>query len=99
LIEALNLISYGNDQPESGHFISSKTIDKFFEDGYSEVYGVCSFKRLIGNKIENPISMKVLAGDFKLVDQINVTLKNGKYNLSSKKRTRPPSMTALMLGK
>ena len=54
--------------------MSSKAIDKFSEEGYSEVYGARSFKRLIGNKIKNPLFMKILTGDFKLGDQINLTL-------------------------
>ena len=33
--------------------MSSKAIDKFFKEGYSEVYGDLPFKRLIGIEIEN----------------------------------------------
>ena len=33
--------------------MSSKAIDKFSKEGYSEVYGARPFKRLIGNEIEN----------------------------------------------
>ena len=65
--------------------MNAKAIDKIAEEGYSEVYGARPLKRLIENDIENPISMKILTGDFELGDQINVTLKNGKYNFSSKK--------------
>ena len=65
--------------------MNSKAIDKFFKEGYSEVYGARPLKRLIENEIENPISMKILTGDFELGDQINFTLKNGKHNLSIKK--------------
>jgi ATP-dependent Clp protease ATP-binding subunit ClpA len=65
--------------------MSSKAINKFSKEGYSEVYDARSFKRLIGNEIENPFSMEIPTGDFKLGDQINVILKNDKYNLSRKK--------------
>ena len=61
--------------------MSSKAIEKFSKEGYSEIYGARPFKRLIGNEIESSISMKILTGDFKLGYPINVTLKNGKYNL------------------
>ena len=54
--------------------MSSKSIDKFSKEGYSEVYGARSFKLLIGDEIENPFFMKILTGGFKLGDQINVTL-------------------------
>jgi ATP-dependent Clp protease ATP-binding subunit ClpA len=65
--------------------MSSKAIDKFSKEGYSKFYGPRPFKRLIGNEIESSISMKILTGDFKLGYQINVTLKNDKYNLSINK--------------
>jgi ATP-dependent Clp protease ATP-binding subunit ClpC len=65
--------------------LSSKAIDKLSEDGYSEVYGARPLKRLIENEIENPISMKILTGNFKFGDKINVTLKGGRYSFSSEK--------------
>ncbi|MZH03082.1 MAG: AAA domain-containing protein, partial [Nitrospinae bacterium] len=65
--------------------VNSKAIDKLSEEGYSEVYGARPLKRLIENEIENPISMKILTGDFELGDKINVTLKSGKYSFSRKK--------------
>ena len=65
--------------------VNSKAIDKLSEDGFSEVYGARPLKRLIENEIENPISMKILTGDFELGDKISVTLKSGKYNFSRKK--------------
>jgi ATP-dependent Clp protease ATP-binding subunit ClpC len=62
--------------------VNSKAIDKLSDEGYSEVYGARPLKRLIENEIENPISMKILTGEFEFGDQINVTLKKGKYNFS-----------------
>jgi hypothetical protein len=38
--------------------MSSKTIDKFSEGSYSEVYGARFFKRMIGNENKNPFSIK-----------------------------------------
>ena len=61
--------------------MSSKTIYKFSSEGYSEFYGAHSFKRLMGNEIKNPFSMKILTGVFKLGGQVKVILKNVKYNL------------------
>ena len=78
--------------------MSSKAIDKFSKEGYSKFYGPRPFKRLIGIEIKNSTSMKILTGHFILGYQINVTLKNVKYNLSIKKRTHPPSMILLMIG-
>ena len=65
--------------------VGSKAIDKLSEEGYSEVYGARPLKRLIEKEIENPISMKILTGEFKLGDQINVTLNKGKHSFSSGK--------------
>ncbi len=64
--------------------VNSKAIDKLSKDGYSEIYGARPLKRLIENEIENPISMKILTGEFKFGDQINITLKGGKYHFSTK---------------
>ena len=65
--------------------VKSKAIDKLAEEGYSEVYGARPLKRLIESEIENPISMKILTGKFKLGDQINVTLHKGNYSFSNGK--------------
>ncbi|MBT4619593.1 MAG: AAA domain-containing protein [Nitrospina sp.] len=65
--------------------VDSKAIDKLSEEGYSEIYGARPLKRLIEKEIENPISMQILTGTFKLGDQINVTLKRGKYSFSNGK--------------
>jgi ATP-dependent Clp protease ATP-binding subunit ClpC len=65
--------------------VDSKAIDKLSVEGYSEVYGARPLKRLIENEIENPISMKILTGEFKLGDQIHVTLKKGLYIFSNGK--------------
>jgi ATP-dependent Clp protease ATP-binding subunit ClpC len=65
--------------------VHAKAIDKLSEDGYSEVYGARPLKRLIESELENPISLKILTGDFEPGVQINVTLKTGKYSFSSKK--------------
>ncbi len=65
--------------------VASKAIDKLSVEGYSEVYGARPLKRLIESEIENPISMKILTGEFKLGDQINVTLKKGLYTFSNGK--------------
>jgi len=65
--------------------ITPKAIDKLSEEGYSEIYGARPLKRLIEKEIENPISMKILTGEFELGNQINVTLKKGKYCFSNGK--------------
>jgi ATP-dependent Clp protease ATP-binding subunit ClpC len=65
--------------------VSPKAIDQLSEDGYSEIYGARPLKRLIENEIENPISMKILIGEFTFGDQINVSLKRGKYIFSNGK--------------
>ena len=64
--------------------VSSKGIDKLSEEGYSEIYGARPLKRLIESEIENPISLKILTGEFKFGDQINVNIGKGKFTFSAK---------------
>jgi len=65
--------------------VTPQAIDKLSEDGYSEIYGARPLKRLIESELENPISMKILTGEFKFGDQINVNLKKGEFHFSSNK--------------
>ncbi|NIQ97347.1 MAG: AAA domain-containing protein, partial [Desulfuromonadales bacterium] len=54
--------------------VSDKAKDKLAEEGYSEVYGARPLKRLIEDKIENAISMKIINGEFDFGDKILVAL-------------------------
>ena len=62
--------------------VSSAAKDKLAEDGFSEVYGARPLKRLIEEKIENPISMKIINGEFDLGEQISVDLVDNEYTFT-----------------
>ncbi len=47
------------------------------EKGYDEVYGARPLKRLIQKEIENPLALKVLAGEIKDGGKVKVDLKDG----------------------
>jgi ATP-dependent Clp protease ATP-binding subunit ClpC len=66
--------------------ISSKAKDKLAKDGYSPVYGARPLKRLIEDAIENPISMKIINGEFGLGEKIIVDLSKGKYSFEQSKK-------------
>jgi ATP-dependent Clp protease ATP-binding subunit ClpA len=47
------------------------------ERGYDENYGARPLKRTIQREIENPLALKILAGEFKENDKIIVDVENG----------------------
>ena len=59
--------------------VSTKAKDKLAKDGFSEVYGARPLKRLIEDQIENPISMKIINGEFDFGDTIKVHIAKDKY--------------------
>ncbi|GJL79133.1 MAG: negative regulator of genetic competence ClpC/MecB [Nitrospinaceae bacterium] len=67
--------------------VSTKAKDKLAKDGFSEVYGARPLKRLIEDQIENPISMKIINGEFIFGDTIRVDLENDEYTFA--KVTQP----------
>jgi len=68
--------------------ITSKAKDKLAADGFSEIYGARPLKRLIEDQIENPISMKIINGEFDFDDTILVDLKEDEYTF---KKVTPSS--------
>jgi len=54
--------------------MEGKVIDKLTQSGYDPVYGARPLKRTIQQLVENPLSQRLLAGDFVPGDTIHVTL-------------------------
>lgn len=54
--------------------MEGKVIDKLTQSGYDPVYGARPLKRTIQQMVENPLSQRLLAGDFAPNDTIHVTL-------------------------
>ena len=53
-------------------------------EGYDPAYGARALKRLIQREIQDPLSMKILAGEFHEGDTIVVELVDGKIGFSKK---------------
>jgi ATP-dependent Clp protease ATP-binding subunit ClpC len=60
--------------------ISKKAKDELAKEGFSEMYGARPLRRLIEDKIENAISMRIINGEFKHGDTINVDFKKKEYS-------------------
>ena len=59
--------------------VSKKVKDELAKEGFSEMYGARPLRRLIEDKIENAISMRIINGEFKHGDTIHVDYKKGDY--------------------
>jgi ATP-dependent Clp protease ATP-binding subunit ClpC len=57
--------------------IDDKVRDKIVVDGYTPMYGARPLKREIEKQIENPLSLKIISGEFIRDDKIKVFMKNG----------------------
>ncbi|MCG3136927.1 MAG: Chaperone protein ClpB [Phycisphaerae bacterium] len=56
--------------------------DKLATDGYDPIYGARPLKRLIQQQIENPLARRLLAGDFREGDDIQVTTSGDRFDFS-----------------
>ncbi len=59
--------------------ITNKVKDELAKEGFSEMYGARPLRRLIEDKIENAISMRIINGEFKHGDTIHVDFKKKDY--------------------
>jgi ATP-dependent Clp protease ATP-binding subunit ClpC len=59
--------------------ISKKAKDELAKEGFSEMYGARPLRRLIEDKIENAISMRIINGEFKHGDTIDIGFKKNEY--------------------
>ena len=57
--------------------VDDKVRDKIVADGYTPMYGARPLKREIEKQIENPLSLKIISGEFVRDDKIQVFMKNG----------------------
>ncbi len=59
--------------------VSKKVRDALAKEGFSEMYGARPLRRLIEEKIENAISMRIINGEFNHGDTIQVDYKKDEY--------------------
>lgn len=60
--------------------ISNKVKDRLAKEGFSEMYGARPLRRLIEEKIENAISMKIINGELSQGETIAVDLVKGEFS-------------------
>lgn len=58
--------------------INNDVRDKIVDDGFTPTYGARPLKREIERQIENPLSLKIISGEFKKEDKIIAIMENGK---------------------
>jgi ATP-dependent Clp protease ATP-binding subunit ClpA len=56
--------------------------DKLAADGYDPVYGARPLKRLMQQHIENPLARRLLAGEFKEGDTIQIDQSGDAYSFT-----------------
>lgn len=81
----LNNLSARLDEKNLSLEVSEKARDQLAKDGYSETYGARPLKRLIEDQIENPISIKIINGEFNYGEKILVDLDDNKKLVFTKK--------------
>ncbi len=81
----LNNLSARLDEKNLSLEVSEKAKDQLAKDGYSETYGARPLKRLIEDQIENPISIKIINGEFNYGEKILVDLDDDEKLVFTKK--------------
>ena len=64
--------------------ITNDAKDKLALDGYNPMYGARPLKRIIRQKIENPLSKAILKGEFTDGDKILIDVKDDEITFSKK---------------
>ena len=59
------------------------------EEGYDRVYGARPLRRTVERRIENPLSRRILGGEFKDGDQVTVDHANGEYSFERESAPEP----------
>ena len=66
--------------------VNDDIINQIVENGYDPVYGARPIKRTILKMLENPLSQKILSGEFESGDTILTESKNDKVSFSTEKK-------------
>jgi ATP-dependent Clp protease ATP-binding subunit ClpC len=78
----LNKVSALMEEQEIGLSVSESVVKHLAAKGYLPEYGARPLKRLIQNKIENPISAKIISGEISCGDKVRVSLRNNRLVFS-----------------
>jgi len=67
------------DERKVGLQLSEGARRQLAEEGYDPIYGARPLKRVIQRRVQDPLALKLLQGEFKDGDQILVDVRNGEY--------------------
>ena len=65
--------------------LSAKAKDRLAEEGYDPTFGARPLKRVIQQRIENPLATKLLAGEFAADDTVEVDVADGSFSFEKEK--------------
>jgi ATP-dependent Clp protease ATP-binding subunit ClpB len=60
--------------------LTDAALDALAEEGYDPHYGARPLKRTLQRRVQNPLAMKLLQGEFKPGDTVRVDVKDGQFN-------------------
>jgi ATP-dependent Clp protease ATP-binding subunit ClpB len=69
--------------------LSRKALDALAEEGYDPQFGARPLKRTIQRRLQNPLAMKLLSGEFKPGQTIEVEAEQGEFVFRVAKRPEP----------
>ena len=72
--------------------LSDAAIDFLVQHGYDEAYGARPLKRAVQRWIEDPLSEKILMGEFQKGDEIEIALAEGGERLAFRVLTPVPKV-------
>jgi ATP-dependent Clp protease ATP-binding subunit ClpC len=67
--------------------IHDEVIEKLVEDGFSPIYGARPLRREVERQVENPIAMKIVKGECREGDRINMTIEDDRINIGVTERS------------
>ncbi len=79
---------------DMGLTLSDAVKDRIAEEGYDPTYGARPLKRVIQQRIENPLASRLLGGDFVPGDTITVGLEGQSFTFSQKSSAPEPKKMA-----
>jgi ATP-dependent Clp protease ATP-binding subunit ClpC len=73
--------------------LSDAAKEALVKEGYDRVYGARPLRRTIERRVENPLSRRILAGDFVEGDHVSVDYADGEYTFTKTAVAEPVSTT------
>jgi len=75
--------------------LTERALDQLAEEGYDPHFGARPLKRAIQRRLQNPLALKLLQGEFKPGQTIRVDVKGGEFTFSAAAAKKPPEPAAV----